>query len=279
MSGSPSDSLPEDLGSSQSEQPPRVLYPYRELDADIIFEVALAIAEAHEATLLIVDVDTDDGVRTGPDDDLVAKLLDIRVERDIDVAVERRTLTGETTIEAVTTALEAFALDAVVVSEGQDLTQHLRKQTDCALVTVESKQMRSVASILAPIAGGPHTGGIVDVAGALAAASDAWVEFLHIRTGDEFPDERGAELLEEAKARLPDVETDGRVLDEDDVTETIVAQSDYHDVTVIGAPRRGRFGQLLFGSTTTDVRGRANNTVVTVRHGDAERTLFSEYPD
>lgn len=279
MTGSPPDSLPEDLGSSQAEQPPRVLYPYRESDAHILFETALGIADAHDAELFIVTVDTgDEGVEAHPHNKLASELLDLHVNGETDVPIEHRTLTGETPARAITKGIDAFDIDAVVVSEGWDLTGQIRKHVDCDIVAIDPKRTRSVGSILAAVAGGPHSGGIVDVAGALATANDAWVEFLYVRTDDEFPDDRGETLIAAAKERLPDVETDGRVLDGDDPTETIVDETEYYDVTVIGAPRKGRLAQFVFGSTTTDIRGRAKNTVVTVRRGDApDRTLFSDF--
>ncbi len=277
MTGSPPDSLPEDLGSSQSERPARVLYPYRETDADIIFEVALAVAEAHDGELFLVDVDTggEKGV-TSTSDGLARKLLELHVDREVDTPIKRHTVTGKKRTRAIATAVEAFGVDAVVVSEREG-SDRIRRRVDCDVVGVDSTRIRSIGSILAPIAGGPHTSGIVDVAGALATASDAWVEFLHVRTGDEFPDERGERILAAAKERLPDVETDGRILDGDDAAEAIAAETEYYDVTVIGAPRKGRVARFVLGSTTTDIRGQAENTVVTVRRGTS-RTLFPDPP-
>lgn len=278
MTDFPPDSLPEDVGASPGEQPPRVLYPVVDEKPGTGFEVALGIAEKYNGELFVANVDTGgDGLpATDTHDSLAGKLLEVHVDRGIPVPLKRPTLTGGSEAGAIVSGIERFDIDVAVVPEEGGIADAVRRQADCDVVGINGTKTRSISSILAPIAGGPHSGGVVDVAGALAETSGAWVEFVHVPTGESLSDDEAETLLAAAKERLTETETDSRLLDGTDAVEAIVDETGYYDVTVIGAPRAGRLGRFLFGSTATDIRGHSKNAVVTVRRGDPGRTLLSD---
>lgn len=148
------------------------------------------------------------------------------------------------------------------------------------VVVNERSRVDAIASILVPIAGGPYSGAAVDVAGGLAKANDAWIELVHVVEEDDSSAtiEQAEDILEAGRSRLSEIENvDTRVIEGVDAVDEIIEETNYHDITVVGAPQRGRLRRLIFGSMTEDVREQAQNTVVMVRQGsDSENSLFSD---
>lgn len=140
------------------------------------------------------------------------------------------------------------------------------------VVTHGAGELNHVSSILVAVAGGPHSGGAVETARALAVEHDAWVDLLHVVEPDA-SDERQAQarqFLEESQQRLEEFDRhDTWLLGADDVVDAIAEQSAYYDVTVLGGPRSGRLRRSIFGSTTSEVETSAKSAVLTVWSGDA----------
>lgn len=124
----------------------------------------------------------------------------------------------------------------------------------------------SVASILVPIAGGPHTELAVEVATALARASDAWVELFHVVPEDADAGTRsaGADRLADARGAVGDYEEfDTWLYEAADPAAAIAEQSAYYDAVVMGAPTKGRMRRFVFGSTVDTVDREVEVPVVT----------------
>ncbi|WP_114579657.1 universal stress protein [Saliphagus sp. LR7] len=149
------------------------------------------------------------------------------------------------------------------------LAERVGVYTNCDIVVGnQASDYGDVASILVPVAGGPHSGRAVDVACVLAAYHDAWIEFLHVIETDASNDQReeAHQYLETAVDRVDGNENyDTWLLEADDVATEIIEQSIYYDMTIIGAPTKGRLKQFVFGSTTADIQAEADCTVMTVR--------------
>jgi nucleotide-binding universal stress UspA family protein len=146
------------------------------------------------------------------------------------------------------------------------VTEQLAAHADADIVVVNGQAgFRTAASILLPVADGPHSGLAADVAAAIAADCDAWIDVLHVVDGDatERRRERADELVEGIARRIARPETTTTwVLDAGDATEAIVEQSRYYDLTILGAPTKGRLRRLIFGSTNSSVRANANSVVL-----------------
>lgn len=144
------------------------------------------------------------------------------------------------------------------------------------VTVVNGEQLHNVSSILVPIAGGPHSGLAIDAAQALAEAHDAWIELLHVvepNTGDERAEESD-DILSAGRNRLGEFDrVDTWLLEADDVGDAIVEQTDYYDVTILGAPQCSRLREFLFGSTTSTVEQDAGNTVLTVEQAEDRSRL------
>jgi len=122
----------------------------------------------------------------------------------------------------------------------------------------------SVASILVPITDGPNSPLAVETAVSVALAHDTAVDLFHVKTPESEAD--GEKFLEKTAARIldeyDDIELDTWLFEAEDVAEAIIEQSQYYDLTVIGAPQSGRLQQFVFGSTTKDVEKRAVSPVI-----------------
>ena len=150
-----------------------------------------------------------------------------------------------------------------------------------------------VSSVLVAVGPGPHSGATVDVARAIAEATDAWLELFHVvptdaalADGPAGPDgsaagdggdsgpgtddhsdyaASGERLLDAARDRLGEFDRADRWLVEgQSAAGAIVEQSPYYDLVVVGAPTTGTVGRFVFGSTTDTVVDDAEVPVVVV---------------
>ena len=151
--------------------------------------------------------------------------------------------------------------------------RRLAKQAPCNVITVNGKPgFREFASILLPIANGPHSGLATDVAGTIAREIGAWVDILHVISPDANDRERRAatERTETAAERIDLPERASTwVLEESDTAEAIVDQSAYYGLTVIGAPTAGPLHRFVYGSTSQSIRHAADSVVIAARTTDA----------
>jgi nucleotide-binding universal stress UspA family protein len=150
------------------------------------------------------------------------------------------------------------------------VTEQLAAHADADIVVVNGRAgFRDAASILLPVAGGPHSGLAADVAAAVAADRDAWIDVLHVVDEDAADGQRGRaeDLVEEVARRIDRPETTTTwVLEATDTVDAIVEQSRYYDLTILGAPTKGRLRQLIFGSTNGFVRANAESVVLSARN-------------
>lgn len=127
-------------------------------------------------------------------------------------------------------------------------------------------ELDELASILVPIAGGPHTELTVRVARALAEHAGAWIELFTVVPTDADADRRseGAEYLAKARRHLGEFEEfDTWLYEADDPAAAIAEQSAYYDAIVMGAPTKGRLKRVVFGSTADSVDESVDIPVVT----------------
>ncbi|WP_101296596.1 universal stress protein [Halegenticoccus soli] len=170
-------------------------------------------------------------------------------------------------------SIDRGLLEGVRLTTVEQITVHADADV---VVTNGQGSLGAVSSVLVPVAGGPHSGFAVEVAGALARYKRAWIDLLHV-VPPEADDEcrREAEArFDAARERLGDFErVDSWTLEADDVAEAIIEQSEYYDATVLGAPTKSRLRQLVFGSTTDAVRRDATTPVVVARRNTDESLL------
>ena len=147
--------------------------------------------------------------------------------------------------------------------------RRLANRSNCNVVWINGKSgYREFASILLPIAEGPHSGLATDVAGAIAETVDAYVDILHVIPPDP-DDETSLAAQERVDTAANRMELGERatpwVLEADDPVATIVEQSNYYGLTVVGAPTAGRLKQFVYGSASRSIRSAAENMVIATR--------------
>jgi len=150
-----------------------------------------------------------------------------------------------------------------------EITERIAAHTDADVVVVNGQTgFEDPASILLPIAGGPHSGLAADVATSIATGSDAWIDILHVISEGTSDHQRDTaeELVDDIYRRIDRPDTTTRwVLETSDITTSIIDQSRCYDLTVIGAPTKGRLRKFMFGSTSQSVRKNAGSVVLSAR--------------
>lgn len=150
---------------------------------------------------------------------------------------------------------------------GSRRLRRLARAVDCNVVWINGNRgYDEFASILLPIANGPHSGLATDVAAAIAEQVDAYVDVLHVLPPDEDNERVARQLVENAIERTGLRErANPWVLEANDPIDSIVEQSQYYGLTVVGAPTVSRLKQFVYGSTSRSISNRADNMVIAAR--------------
>lgn len=190
---------------------------------------------------------------------------------------------GDSPADRVTTAVAAADASAVALQRpaSESAGVGLRRATTDRIVANAQADvvmangtgdLDSLASILVPVAGGPHTDLAVRTARALARYTDSWLELFHVvpEDADEEARERAEACLSGAAMGLEGFErSDTWCYEAADPAAAIAEQSRYYDAVVMGAPTKGRIRRLVFGSTVDAVDERVEVPIVTVVSADS----------
>jgi len=148
-----------------------------------------------------------------------------------------------------------------------------RLSTSADVLTVDGRgETDRIASVLIPIAGGNHSRLAVEAGVAVARANDAAVDLFHvIEDDDPAARDRGEAILAAARETISDaeVDVDTWLYEAPDAPNAITEQSQYYDLTVMGAPTDGPLERFVFGSTSKQVQREADSPVI-VAHAGAD---------
>lgn len=282
------ESDPDDEDGNRQNSGATILVPvFDDTPPRIILDTAIALVEATSGELLLVKVvavpkqtplELTEDILDGHRRQLATALDELpETERPTRGVVR----VGHKLERIIASAVTEHGVSAIAIGQPESsadsayrpvrppLVEAVGTDADCDLVAgIEAADYSDVASILVPIAGGPHSEFAIRFAQVLATYHDAWIELLHVIPEDASDDRvaEGERYLSRGLERIEDQETaDTWLLENDDVAATIIEQSAYYDVTVIGAPQKGRLRQFVAGATTADVERGAKNTVLTVR--------------
>lgn len=191
--------------------------------------------------------------------------------------IEKRFLYAHRLLDGIVHTVRANDVDTLVVpgssSTGRlrrSLADRLAHRVDCDVVTVNGRRgYEGVPSILLAVSGGPHSGLATDVAQRIATDCNAWIDVLHVVPQDASDRERrrAEAYVDAASQRIARPErTTTWILEAEDVTDAIIEQSSYYELTVVGAPTKGRLRQFISGSTNRHVRNNADSVVLSARN-------------
>ena len=149
-----------------------------------------------------------------------------------------------------------------------------RLSTSADVLTVDGRgETDRIASVLIPIAGGDHSRLAVEAGVAVARANDAAVDLFHVVDGDDpAARDRGEAILAAAREAVSEeaVDVDTWLYEAPNAPDAITEQSQYYDLTVMGAPTDGPLERFVFGSTSKQVQREADSPVI-VAHAGADR--------
>lgn len=231
----------------------RVLIPFREqVNAVEAGSLAAGITVGVDGKLYVLQAVEDDSL----DPEAIHK--ESRLMRDLSESFDVPTIQHETHDRrgAIADFVRQHDITTTVLDQAEKFGGPTDRHPDChTVVGTGLEHFESPSSILVPVAKGPHSGLAVKIAAALARAHDAWLELLHVVPADASDsvesDVRG--LLDSYSHRVDGASADCLVEHNNDVTGAIAKQASYHDLTVLGAPQKGRLRRWLFGSTTDTV--------------------------
>lgn len=273
-------SPPYATGDAASLVGDRVVVPVVEGESSRTRAIALDVASETRSELLFARLETpEDGTESEPLTTGASTDVGRGPPRPGGAPVGTVTGTGHTPADALEDAVRDRSVGTIVLENGRrmDLADLLLGETPARLanrtqsnvfVVTEADRRGPVSSILVPVGGGPYSELALSLAEVLARANGAWVDVYHVVDPDASPEarRRAEEYVQSCADRLGDFErVDAWVQEAPDVSEAIIEQTGYYDLTVLGSPTKGRLRRFLFGSTTDDVQTDARNTVVTVR--------------
>lgn len=248
-------------------------------------EAARAIARGNKTKLIVVNaVSVPEQTPLKLPDRLLAEhwndtsdVVETLEERDTSLSIAGRVHVGHRLSHIIADAAQKYDSGTAVWDDSWEtsrlspLTRNALEKTlanaECPVaVPTATKLPEAVHSVLVPVAGGPRSPIATGIAESIARAHDAWIELLHVTTTDgPARQEGGDQQLSAARNRLAETDNvDTRLLEAENVAEAIIEQSQYYDVTVIGAPRTPRLRRFLFGSTARTVQQNAPSSLITV---------------
>jgi nucleotide-binding universal stress UspA family protein len=186
----------------------------------------------------------------------------------LDSVVEEYSITA-TVVDRAETTFFSYGRDEKTVAKGCH-----------RIVGTRMDRFEQPSSILVPVAKGPHSGLAARVGASIARAYDCWLELFHVLPEDagETEEMNADGLLDAYESHLgDDVDVDHHVTTAADPATDIIEHSAYHDVTVLGAPEKGKLRQLLFGSTTTEVQEEGDAGPVLTVHRDVGESFISRW--
>jgi nucleotide-binding universal stress UspA family protein len=267
----------DDLDWPASDQ--RVLAPFHEaVNLSETSELGASIAFGSDGELYLLHAVDPDEI---DDSDTVRELAgaDLSVQETFDVPVS--TAVRECSRDVIDTAVDSHSITATVVDEDEKaFSSKAGTMKNChTVVGTGMDSFDAPSSILVPVASGPHSGLATKIAQSIARAYDCWLELFHV-----IPEDASAavqadahDLLEAYEYRLADdVKVDHHVHEATDPAEAIIEHSEYHSVTILGAPQKGKLRRFMFGSTTDDVTEKVGRgPVLTARRKGAGSRLSS----
>jgi nucleotide-binding universal stress UspA family protein len=208
--------------------------------------------------------------------------LDEAVEQaaDADVAVESRIRYARDIATGIVGAVDVHDADALLVGWrgrprrrdiilGSFLDRILGEASCDVFVKRIRTPSRDIDSVLVPVAGGPHCGLAVELAGTIAAQHDASVHLLHVThpDTDDLTQEDTSALLQNYGSSLSEtnVSVESTTLRSDHVAGAITDETANHDLTILGATRDPFLKRKLVGSVAEGVGRAAASSVILTR--------------
>jgi nucleotide-binding universal stress UspA family protein len=115
---------------------------------------------------------------------------------------------------------------------------------------------QAINSLLVPIAGGPNSDAAVTLASSIASEWDTSITLLTVVSEDATDDQKqsAVERLDAYTDSVTNSPVETTLVRSDDVVSTIAAESNAHEILVIGASERTLFKRFFSGSVPSKLR-------------------------
>ena len=154
------------------------------------------------------------------------------------------------------------------------------EQAPCDILVVkagEQESEREIQRILFPSKGqSPHVQLAAEVVNIIARHFDATVTILHAKHKDTTESEAST-MMEAVAGLLQDVRYAIKIVESDDIAESILNESHSHDIVVLGATTENLFQQLLFGSIPIKIARNCSKTVLMLKKNLGIRSWFRRW--
>jgi nucleotide-binding universal stress UspA family protein len=154
------------------------------------------------------------------------------------------------------------------------------EQAPCDIIVVKSDEEepeKEINRILFPSKGkSPHVKLATDVINLIARKFESEVCILHVMQESESESE-AREMMASVASSLQDVNYSIKIIEGDDLVNSIVDESENHDLVVIGAATENLFQQLLFGSVSEEIAQNCSKTVLMVKKYLGVRSGFRRW--
>lgn len=286
MSARPTDSpQPTFLSLPDGGSAPNVLLPVRTAClSDTAIKIAGALAQTQPSTLHVLSpiilptpapLDAPEQIMA-PRRALIRKTIQQVEELAPDNTLHGIVRTGRGVTQVLIDTIKEQNIGTIIIDESQyhysccslrrTAIDILTARTDCDVIVVnERANYADLASLLVPVAGGPHSASAVAVGYALSQTTDAWVDLLHIldEGASDQQRNRAKEFLLAKANQFNDFERISTwIVTAGDVEGAIIEHSQYYDATIIGAPQKSRLRRFVFSSPTADIYQGTQNTVI-----------------
>ena len=182
--------------------------------------------------------------------------------------------------------VETHAITSVLVDAEEESFFHQGEADETAgldchtLVGTQMDRFESPETVLVPVDRGPHSGIATRVAEAVATAYDSRIELFHVIREDATAQQRNdaTKLLDAYSYRIDDdIDVTYHVEHDAEPARAIIERSERHDLTVLGAPEKGKLRRFLFGSTADSVVENAGSKPILVAHRNGTESLLSQW--
>jgi nucleotide-binding universal stress UspA family protein len=156
----------------------------------------------------------------------------------------------------------------------------LIEQAPCDILVVKAGEQESeqeIRRILFPSKGqSPHVQLAADVVNVIAKHFDATVTILHAKRKSTTESEART-MMETVAGLLRDVRYSIKIVEGDDIAESILDESQSHDIVVLGATTENLFQQLVFGSVPVKIAKNCSKTVLMLKKDLGIRSWFRRW--
>jgi nucleotide-binding universal stress UspA family protein len=154
------------------------------------------------------------------------------------------------------------------------------EQTPCDILVVkagEQEAKQEIHRILFPSKGqSPQVQLAADIVSVIAKHFDATVTILHVKHKSTTESE-AKNMMETIAGLLQDVRYSVKIVEGDDIAESILNESHSHDAVVLGATTESLFQQLLFGSIPVKIAKNCSKTVLMLKKDLGIRSWFRRW--